>query len=146
MAWKLNLNPAHSKMLLDLAAETDGELWWMTTWDEDANSQIGAQIGLPELPVVPCPRPHGNWRGTVGEWKALCTSRWAETQKDRPFVWFDDEWDIPDHLAKMTSAPHHVVTVSERTGLTSEHIEQAREWLKAFAAANTVVLGDGEGL
>ncbi|MFC4373306.1 HAD domain-containing protein [Nocardia halotolerans] len=84
------LNPEHGPKLLALGEVFD--LWWATTWEHDANTQIGPLIGLPELPVV-------EWRSTkrFGPdgvfWK---TAELVEHAAGRPFVWVDDDITVRD--------------------------------------------------
>lgn len=70
---------------------------------------------------------------TPGEWKALGVARWSAAAGGRPFVWFEDEYDVPDALARLARdhplGPYLVVGVDPRTGLTDEHIAEARAWL-----------------
>jgi hypothetical protein len=48
-----------------------------------------------------------------------------------PFVWFEDEPDVPGYLAQQPGLGRHlIVTVDPATGLTHHHIEQARTWLE----------------
>jgi hypothetical protein len=71
-------------------------------------------------------------RPTLGGWKAHYVAAWAGT---RPFVWFEDEPDVAAFLAALPDlGPHLVVQVDPVTGLTEDHIEQARVWLQALAS------------
>ena len=132
----VNLHPLHGRMIKQLAADTGADMFWMTTWQDAANREIGPVLGLPELPVIPCPQCPRTWNGTIGGWKANHAAVWANEVR-RPFVWLDDETDIPDKLASMTDVPHLVVTVDERTGLNDEHVERAREWFQQQASISS---------
>lgn len=117
--------------MLELAAATDAELIWATTWcnpdDDHANVWIAPHVGLPALPYIPIPaRPRQDWDVPMGVWKARQA---AACMGNRPFVWFDDDPDIPQALAELAAAPHLVITVDESTGLTDDHLHQARTWL-----------------
>lgn len=140
---KIVLNPAHGRLLRALAAETDSELVWSTMWQEHANDWVGPRLGLPALPCVPIPplpsplpvpRPGSQPSTTLGAWKARHVAAWAKTA-GRPFVWFDDEIDVTEHLSRHAGArpfgPHLVVQVDGRTGLTDDHLNLARIWLTA---------------
>lgn len=121
---RLYLNPEHGRSLNSLASETDSHLLWATTWNHDANLWIGPAIGLPVLPVVPIPQiPRGE---DYSLWKARQVARWA----DRPFVWFDDGPGIKAEMDQLTSEPHLIVTTDEHVGLTGDHIQEARDWLR----------------
>lgn len=134
---KIVLNPAHGRLLRTLAAETDSELVWGTMWQDDANIWVGPKLGLPELPCVPIPPlplpgPGAQVSTTLGAWKAQHVAAWAGAAA-RPFVWFDDETDAPEQLSRLAGAHrlgrHLVVQVDGRTGLTEDHLTQARAWL-----------------
>ncbi|WP_156051330.1 hypothetical protein [Allokutzneria albata] len=64
------LNPGHGTALLRVAAEADLALVWATTWEDEANTRIGPEIGLPPLPVITFPDrdPVTGWRRD-GRWK-----------------------------------------------------------------------------
>lgn len=133
------LNPAHGKRLRDLAKDTGAELAWGTTWNEWANIHIGPRLGLPKLPVAPCPFVEsiplpgfgyrGKFRGPAVQWAG-----------NRPFVWLDDSEDATRQVSALIATeralgnfgygtPWHVVHVDENTGLTEVNIEEARRWL-----------------
>lgn len=120
-AFRLFWNPASGPLLTRLAAETGAELAWGTTWEEYANLVVGPLAGLPRLPVCPVADfPH----------KANGVIAWTA---GRPFVWFDDEPDAAEVTANLAGTqPHLVVAVSDKTGLTGDHTERAREWLLAI--------------
>lgn len=116
--FRLFLNPLHGKWLKDLAAATGAELAWGTTWEKFANQHVGPHLGLPGLPFVSFAGCRHKAQGIVP---------WTS---GRPFVWFDDEPDAGPVTAKLAGdQPHKVIWVSERTGLTREHITCARDWL-----------------
>ncbi len=128
--FKLRMNPAVSRSLLQLSEEFNADLIWMTTWEDDANWEVGPWIGLPKMEVIPCPpRPYAWKGGGFGTWKARQAADWAD-KHERYFVWFDDEPDAASALSTMTKIPHLVITVDERTGLTDDYIEEARAWLR----------------
>lgn len=121
---KVYLNREHGRQLLGLAERTGAELAWGTTWEELANEHIGPVIGLPQLPVAPM------WRKFSGSSKPLGMIPWTA---GRPFVWFDDEPDLPAAARELATQPHLVVTTDERVGLTEKHVETAGNWLTALA-------------
>lgn len=123
--YRLLLNPRHGPMLLELAERAGAELVWASYWCADANDWIGPRVGLPRLRWVPIPPRDPAY--TYGGWKARHVARWIG---ERPFVWLEDEADVPDALAGAHGlGDHHVVYVDPSTGLTGEHVEQARAWL-----------------
>jgi HAD domain in Swiss Army Knife RNA repair proteins len=140
--YKVFYNPQLGRMMQDLAAECDADLYWMTTWEDDANDTFGPRIGLPELPVIPCPPRPRNWNvGGWGAWKAIFAAQWANAQQAaghaRPFVWFDDEAEAAYALEKFTSVPHLVVTVNDMIGLTDHDVERAKVWLQQRVALSS---------
>jgi hypothetical protein len=124
--WNVILNPDHGPMLLTLAAETGAELVWATTWDHDANAEIGPRIGLPELPVIVV-ADHPGAPGVHPK-----TPPVAEYVERRPFVWFDDDLTAVDSRylkAHEGVGEHLIVHVGPKKGLTSKHVEMAAAWL-----------------
>lgn len=136
MKYRLHLYPSMGPALLKMAADTGAELVWASTWENHANHWVGPEIGLPQLPFVPISfRPRSGFRfiASIGEWKARQVNQWAG---GRPFVWFEDEPDAVDGLAALRapdSPPALIVPVDERTGLTDDHLAQARMWLERLS-------------
>lgn len=118
------LNKDHAQWLTELALSTGAKLVWATTWQHDANTQIGPKIGLPYLPVVEI-QPYTRYR-TVGDTKSEAVSHWWIGADGGKSVWFDDELDCADGLSG-TSVRH--IWVEPYGGLTEEHIRQAAEYL-----------------
>lgn len=111
--FRLLLDPLHGEWLKKLAQETGAELAWGSTWEDHANTWVGPHIGLPRLPAAPV-RDYGK-RSVIA---------WTQ---DRPFVWFDDDEAV---IGTADSAPAGKgILVSLRTGLTEDHIREARQWL-----------------
>lgn len=130
---KIVLNPGHGRQLRELAAGARAELVWGTMWQDNANLWVGPKLGLPELPWVPIPplrQADPRAPVSIGAWKARHIADWAA---GRPFVWFDDEADVPDQLAALADVrplgPYLAIQVDQRVGLTSEHLARARDWL-----------------
>jgi hypothetical protein len=133
----LFVNPAHGRLLLDLAAATGAELAWATTLEESANLHVAPLLGLPRLAVV-TPAPFGEKAAHVVPFTA-----------GRPWVWLDDsaaELAAADRLARASGQPHLGIQVDPATGLTARHAELARAWITgadpregngAFADLNT---------
>jgi HAD domain in Swiss Army Knife RNA repair proteins len=125
---RLLLNPAHGRMLTELAEATGAELMWASYWRNRANRWVAPRVGLPPLRHVPIPtrfRPRG--RVAPAEWKARHVAEWMGRT---PFVWLEDDPIIPELLAdRPEPAPHLIVTTDPATGLACHHIERARTWL-----------------
>ena len=124
--YQLRMNKDHGQWLLDLAEKTGAELAWGTTWQHQANTEVGPQIGLPELPVVTF---RDDERTTVSWWKGNGVNRFAGK---RPFVWFDDEWDLENVMADLTITPHKIIRVSPEVWLLKAHVDEAYDWLMAL--------------
>ncbi|WP_214410435.1 HAD domain-containing protein [Sphaerisporangium fuscum] len=130
-AYTVLLNARHGHKLSALARDTGAELAWATTWEEQANLQIAPRIGLPPLPVIAV---NGDPGSRAGE--HFKTRHVAEYVAGRPFVWFDDSLGTPDWQYLMDHpgvGEFLLVAVDPGTGLTDEHIAQARDWLTAGA-------------
>lgn len=118
------MDSRHGKWLMDLAEETDSELWWATSWLHQANKDIGPKIGLPHLPVMEFgPRRFSQENYA---WKSLGL---IDNHENVPFLWFDDDWLISVMLRSYPMPKHTVRLVNETTGLTEADIDFAREWL-----------------
>jgi HAD domain in Swiss Army Knife RNA repair proteins len=131
VTFRLWLNATHGPMLRGLVAETGAELVWASYWCGSANEWIGPRVGLPDLPFVPIPdRPYDS-ELSLGAWKARHVADWV---RQRPFVWFEDEPDVTACLRSESGiGAHRLVAVDPLTGLTGEHIGQARSWLADLA-------------
>jgi HAD domain in Swiss Army Knife RNA repair proteins len=132
VTYRLWLNPDHGPMLRALAAAASAELVWATYWRAEANEWISPRVGLPQMPFVPIPRRPQESEFSLGAWKARHVAEWA---KGVPFVWFEDEPDVPESLAKESSLGEYLlIAVDPQTGLTEDHIDQARAWLSSSTA------------
>jgi hypothetical protein len=123
--YPLQLNKQHAKWLLELSARTNANLAWATTWQDDADAEIGAKIGLPKLPVVhfePYTREQSvsevKSRGVIDHCK-----QWGVTGS----VWFDDEPGIDYWLGPKGRKIVKHIKIHPNNGLQPEHIEIARQ-------------------
>jgi hypothetical protein len=66
---------------------------------------------------------------SLGAWKARHV---AARVGDRPFVWLEDEPDVPEALAAAAPrlGPYLIVPVDPEEGLTDDHVGLARAWLE----------------
>lgn len=126
--YTVHLNQRHGTRLLELALETGAELVWATTWEQHANEWIAPRLGLPTLPVIEMGRDDGvSERGEMFK-----TRRVAEYVGDRPFVWFDDQvyQEDDEYLRERRGLTDFLlVHVPPNVGLTSAHLDKARQWL-----------------
>lgn len=126
------LNPAHGPALLALADVFD--LVWATTWEHDANTHIGPEIGLPELPVVEWDdtRPRLNTFGTY--WK---TAQLIEYAAGRAFAWVDDDITRRDReYVEWMHGPEALLHyVNPALGLLDDDFAALRAWAEGIHAA-----------
>ncbi|MCO5996452.1 HAD domain-containing protein [Actinoallomurus rhizosphaericola] len=127
VVYRLLLNPLHGPLLTGLAADTGAEIVWASYWRDAANDWISPRIGLPStLRYVPIPRHDPEF--SLGAWKARHVAAWVG---ERPFVWLEDEPDVPEALAGAGGlGPHLIVPVDPLHGLAEDHVDQARTWLE----------------
>lgn len=130
------LNQRHGAALLELAEAIDFELFWATTWNDQANVWIAGKIGLPKLPVVTVSALADGWKFQPV----------LEHAGSAPIAWLDDfdndpEWGVghpvfakyrADFLAARRDAPTLLHTVSPRYGLTDIDLTAVRDWATAL--------------
>ena len=104
------LNRYHGLKLLHAAEATGAKLAWATRWRDLANQVIAPVLGLPQLPVAPC--PSGEKPGSVIPWT-----------RGRPFVWLDDEDSVVEACSPVPGG--HGVKVDPAAGLTDANLERA---------------------
>jgi DNA-binding XRE family transcriptional regulator len=123
--YKVRLARWHGAELKGLARAFD--LVWATTWEQQANTEIGPRIGLPDLPVISFkdlpdqpPAPGLYWK----------TSIIADYCKGRPFAWIDDEISHVDeqYITDRHTAPAKLMKINPATGLTPEHFDALETW------------------
>ena len=97
---------------------------WLTTWRSMANSQIGAWLGWPALPVLePLDEP------ASATWK-LDRLREHLDGRTVPFVWIDDHLDAMDDDAKNALSGHHLlISPDPAVGLTTRDLEVVERFL-----------------
>lgn len=141
-SYNVILHPGHGAKLLDLAAATGAELVWATTWEHDANTEIGPKIGLPELPVIDVDRDHQHLH--LRDLVRHKTPHVADWVKGRPFVWFDDYLTHRDEeylLAHEGVGDFLIIHVDDGLGITDDDLTEARAWLTHRPSATE----EGEG-
>ncbi|MGI5268731.1 HAD domain-containing protein [Nonomuraea sp. CA-218870] len=128
-AYTVHLNQRHGARLLELALAAGAELVWATTWEHHANDWIAPRLGLPSLPVIAMGRDD---RAVSRHGEMFKTRRVADYVGDRPFVWFDDQVYQEDEnylRARQGLGEFLLIHVPGEVGLTSRHLDVAREWL-----------------
>lgn len=126
--FRMKLDKRHATWLTELAEQTGATLIWGTTWQGDASGQIGAQIGLPEMPWCELDPA---LRRTLpnGEWKARGVL--ARMAGD-PFVWLDDDITIARHIE---GSGGHLVHVDCDAGLSEGDVGHARDILQRMSTS-----------
>lgn len=116
------LNPLHGRDLLALPYA----LVWCTTWEDDSNTLIAPEVGLPELPVIHWDEP-GAPRADGIHWKTREVAAYAA---GRPFAWVDDEHGPADtaYIAEHHQSPHLLHHVDPRVGLRAEDFTTLQAW------------------
>jgi hypothetical protein len=97
------------------------DVHWVTSWNHDANVEVGPLFGLPHLPVLELP-------GHYGKLEAVRTF----APDHRRMAWAEDRLE-PEAWAWAEGRPSGTLLVApdRRRGLEPEHVEE----LLAFAAA-----------
>lgn len=126
MGFYLNLDPAHGRMLLDLAERTESDLVWGTTWQELANIHIREHLELPELPFLDLtPEKFSETNDLV---KARAAIKYADGNR---FAYFDDWATISRYLEVFSCENGLHIYVDPFHGLQQGHIEEAEKWLNS---------------
>ncbi|MER5564132.1 hypothetical protein CG740_37000 [Streptomyces sp. CB01201] len=127
------LNPAYGPRFTALARDCD--LVWATTWMHDANECVAPRLGLPELPVLPCPEERAEDEAERNglHWKTPALVAYAA---GRPFAWLDDEISDPDRawITAHTRAPVLFHRVDPREGLTEADLGVVEGWVRSTIA------------
>ena len=137
--------PLSATMAGRLAA-LEADLVWLTTWEAQANTVVGAALGWPELPVALASRGDDADRW----WKAAALFDWLAEHGSRSFVWVDD--DINEHLTtelgrpsalarqlQQLNVPYLLVSTNRDEGLDAAQLAQ----IEAFVADCTGVVASG---
>lgn len=123
-AW---LRPEHGPALLGLAERTGAELVWATNWAHDANTMVGAALGLPALPVVEFAGPFSD---SGPDWKFPAVGRFAY---GRPLAWVDDDFELRSaakaRFLARRDPPTLLVPVDPAVGVTGDDLAGIERWL-----------------
>lgn len=122
------LKRSHGQALLDLTDVYD--LVWCTTWEDQANTDIGPKIGLPKLPVIEFTKFLPSQPTESGlHWKSVVIAAYAAAH-DRAFAWVDDEVALRDSIwfSKWCERPFMTKKIDATVGLTDKDFMELREW------------------
>lgn len=106
------------------------DLVWCTTWEHQANTDIGPKIGLPDLPVIEFTKHLPEQPPEPGlHWKTVVITAYALAHK-RAFVWVDDEVGVKDDLyfTQRCGAPFLTKRIDPAVGLADSDFEELRKW------------------
>ena len=111
------------------------EVRWLTTWGDEANTELCERLGLPQFEVAAL-RNHGDrW------WKWVYLADWADANPDTPFIWTDDDIHYDhtamswlDHLEAKEKRPLLSISPETTVGLTRDHMAQ----IARFATAQEI--------
>ncbi|MEV0111609.1 HAD domain-containing protein [Nocardia sp. NPDC050799] len=110
------------------------QLVWATTWEDEANDELGPRLGLPRLPVVRWPESSAEYE-REDRWFGLCwkTRTLVDWAAGRPFAWVDDEITDADRtwVATQHRGPALLRHVEPFRGLSGEHFAALDHWLRA---------------
>lgn len=117
------LNKDHGSMLTNFAAENDCKLVWCTTWENEANTMIGPNIGLETLPVI-------NFGWKAHQWKYNAVLDYCAGEQ---FVWLDDDFDKykkeRQWFEDNRKEPHLLQWIDPKLGLTTKDLDKTKEWM-----------------
>lgn len=119
LGFRVRLNRRHGERLNGLSEQFD--LVWATTWEHNANTEIGRRLGLPDLPVITFRRG-----GSGYEWKVPDV---AEFTIGRPVAWLDDDIGaVAEEWAERRNDPTLLLRVRPGVGLTDAHFDELVAW------------------
>lgn len=97
------------------------EVRWLTTWGDEANTELCGKLGLPQFEVAGY-RDYGDrW------WKWVQLADWAEKNPDTPIIWTDDDIQFDSTARRWVdfeSKTRPILALSPETtvGLTRDHV------------------------
>jgi hypothetical protein len=125
---EVGVHPDAPGWLTDLGAVF--ELAWATTWEDQANRDIGPALGLPRLPFIEFEMDH---RARTPK---LCSVvRWVG---DRPCAWIDDDLHRDaDAWAAGRATPTLLVHVDPAEGMARRHVDELLDWAASLGEGGT---------
>lgn len=128
----LNMSKKRAEAILSL----DADIVWCTTWQQNARF-VGDILGI-EADFLPLDQRYIEFtldepgRFIMVKWKRAAVEKYLRNNP-RPFIWMEDDPSVSgtdnhtpfDHLH-----PGFIVNPHPAFGLTPEHIEDIRNWMK----------------
>lgn len=116
------------ELIADIRAIHDSgltEIAWLTSWRDEANTQVAPTLGLPRFPVVGYPRGISDY-----SWKqqTAMEALWL----GRPVAWLDDDEILYPASSAFDEAPFPTLTISPdpRVGLTRADIDDILRFIQ----------------
>lgn len=150
-AWPISWAPDVVAQITAWRADGRVEVTWLTTWGHDANDELAALLGMPQLPVAGSPPSrivptvaqgaagsHADVAGADAEdpltgrwWKFDVVRRLHTAHPQRPIVWTDDDLATEPEVRAWMRA--HTVSLlvapDPRHGLTRAHLAAIEDFL-----------------
>jgi hypothetical protein len=114
--------------LSDLAVVFD--FAWATTWEDQANRDIGPALGLARLPFIEFEM---DYRARTPKLRSL--ARWVG---ERPCAWIDDDLHADaDAWAAGRAAPTLLIQVDPAEGMARRHVDELLDWAASLGKGGT---------
>ncbi len=125
------LSPRAAAALRDL--EVDFDCVWCSGWEEKANENLPALLGVGPWPTLYFARGDGAGTSLAGHWKLDAID--AYCGPDRAVAWVDDVLDAAcERWAQARPGPTRLVPVPPAAGLTEREVPALVAWARALRA------------
>ena len=133
LGYEITFDPTLLKRIVDLHVNGDVKVVWLTTWCENANTNLRERFGFPEdLEVIGSHLYNPNlYENAYTWWKASALEEFMDAHPNTKIIWTDDEIAkryrgfnlVSDHGERLfyVSPAHH---------LTHDHITMIEDWIK----------------
>ena len=148
--WPLHWSPSVVAAVLRWRELADVQ--WLTTWGHDANGELAALLGLPQLPVAgthdePVVAPQAEALAEVtpaapdplsGRWWKFDVVRALLERQVRPLVWLDDDLSADPEVRAWVRRRTRCLLVAPdpRTGLTAPQLDSVERFLRDSTVDN----------
>ncbi len=129
--WPIWFSPSVVRFICQAQDSGLAEVRWLTTWESEANGQLGQRLGLPSCTVAGFADPCSCGDEGCGEWWKWCAAKAAvAAEPGRPIVWTDDDLRY-EVAAKRWAEAHGVLALAPdpRTGLTPSDLKTVGSYL-----------------
>ena len=134
--WPVLWSPIVTRRIVGWADQDLVDVYWLTTWLDDANEELAAALGLPRWPVLgtgfstdPALSSGGS---AFGWWKADVVDAFLAECSGTPFVWVDDDLRVMGKLQARLRAENDCLLIAphSNTGLIPRHLDTIQAWLQ----------------